>query len=283
MSRSNRARWPPYSHFWFRVGVLLPAAFAACALLCRYSGLDAALSNYFYDAEQHRFLVDSKGWIELLGHRIGKSVVLACWMLLLAAAIAAPKLPRLARHRRLAWTLVLAMALGPLVVTLLKDINSHACPWSLKAYGGAAEYTASWFVPRVEAGRCFPGGHAAGGFSIVAVAFAGAVLRRSGLIRAGLWLGLGVGAAFSILQVAKGAHFMSHNLWAAAIDLWMAGLVFSPPTRISRSSDETLLSSRKLLPAIKVENSVSALTRVPASPRAMQVTAKVENKSKPRG
>jgi membrane-associated PAP2 superfamily phosphatase len=236
MFRSDCGTWPPHSHFWLRVGVLLPVGLAACALLFRYSGLDAALSSYFYDAAQHRFLVGTNGWIELLGHRVGKSVVLVCWMLLLAAAIAAPRIPGFARHRRLVWTLVLAMALGPVVVTLLKDINSHACPWSLKAYGGAAEYSATWFVSRVEAGRCFPGGHAAGGFSIVAVAFAGAVLRRPRLCRAGLWLGLGVGAAFSILQVAKGAHFMSHNLWAAAIDLWMAALVFSPLMAPGRAS-----------------------------------------------
>lgn len=67
-------------------------------------------------------------------------------------------------------------------------------------------------------------------------AFAGAVLRRPRLCRAGLWLGLGVGTAFSFLQVAKGAHFMSDNLWAAAIDLWMAALVFSPLMAPGRAS-----------------------------------------------
>lgn len=47
-------------------------------------------------------------------------------------------------------------------------------------------------------------------------------------LRAGLWLGLGLGTAFSIFQVAEGAHFMSNNLLAPAIDLWMTALVFSP-------------------------------------------------------
>lgn len=228
MSRSDCGAWLPHSLFWLRVGVVLPAGFAVCALLLRHSGLDTALSGYFYDAGQHRFLVGSDGWIDLLGHRVGRSVILACWMLLLAVAIAAPRIPELSRHRRLIWTLVLAMALGPVVVTILKGINSHVCPWSLKAYGGAAQYSASWFVSHVEAGRCFPGGHAAAGFSITTVGFAGAILRHPGLRRTGLWLGLGVGALFSVLQVAKGAHFMSHNLWAAAIDLWMDALVFGP-------------------------------------------------------
>jgi membrane-associated PAP2 superfamily phosphatase len=247
MPKSNRGTWPPPSRFWLDVGVLLPLGLAACALLFRDSGLDTALSSYFYDTEQHRFLIGTNSWIELLGHRVGKSVVLTIWILLLTAAIAAPIIPRLVKHRKLLWTLVLAMALGPVLVTLLKDMNSHACPWNLKAYGGPTEYSASWFVSRAEAGHCFPGGHAAGGFSLVAIAFAGAALQRPGLCRIGLWLGLGVGAAFSILQVAKGAHFMSHNLWSAAIDLWTAALVFSPllaPVRGSRLNQSSIPAER---------------------------------------
>lgn len=228
MSSINRRAWPPAARFWFRVGVLLPFALAACAVLSRFSGLDEALTDRFYDAARNRFLVGTGGWTELLGHRVARSAILAGWLLLAAAAIAAPWLPALSSHRRVLRTSALAMALGPAVVAGLKAINSHACPWSLKAYGGAADYTSAWFVSSLEAGRCFPGGHAAGGFSIVAVAFAGALLGRPRLCRAGLVLGFSVGTAFSILQVAKGAHFLSHNLWAAAIDLWMAGLVFGP-------------------------------------------------------
>lgn len=230
MFRSDPGAWAPFSHFWLRAGVLLPLGFVACAVLFRDSGLDAWLSASFYDVTQHRFMVDSHGWIELLGHRVARSIIVAGWLLLIAAAVAAPAFPALARHRRLVWTLVLAMALGPAVVMLLKNINTHACPWSLKVYGGVAEYSASWFVSRAEAGRCFPGGHAASGFSLVAVAFAGALLRCRWLCRSGLWVGLAAGAVFSILQVARGAHFMSHNLWAAAIDLALAALVFNPVT-----------------------------------------------------
>lgn len=242
MFRFHHGAWPPHSRIWLRFGVLLPVGLAACAVLFSESGLDAALSALFYDGARHQFLISTGGWIELIGHRVGKFVVLTCWLLLAATGFATFWIPGLAAHRRLAWTLVLAMALGPGAVTLLKAINSHPCPWSLKEFGGTAENSASWFVSRIEAGQCFPGGHAAGGFSIVALGFAGAVLRRPRLCRGGLSLGLGVGTAFSILQVAKGAHFMSHNLWAGAIDLWLVALVFSPlmvPQPAARSNDDT--------------------------------------------
>ncbi|MFZ4287193.1 phosphatase PAP2 family protein [Variovorax sp. HJSM1_2] len=228
MSSVRWAPWSPDQAFFVKVGLVLPLLLAGLAVLLRSSGLDDRISAYFYDAQTQQFWLDTNGWAELLGHRLGKSLVLVVWLLLLAAAAAAPWLSPLKTHRRLLWTLVLAMGLGPSVVTLLKDINTHACPWSLKEFGGAANYSAEWFVPRLEAGRCFPGGHASGGFSLVAIAFAGQSLQRPRLRRLGLWLGLGVGALFSLLRVAQGAHFMSHNLWAASVDLWLAALVFSP-------------------------------------------------------
>lgn len=243
MFRSDPCTRSPDRHFWLLAGVLLPAALAACAVSLQATGLDAAVSSHFYDPAQHRFLISTKGWLELLGHRLGKSFVLTCWLLLLAFALACRWLPGVTGHRRLLWTLVVAMALGPALVSFLKGINSHRCPWNLREFGGAEDYSAEWFVAAVDAGRCFPGGHAAAGFSIVAVAFAGEVLRDRRLRGIGLWLGFSVGSAFSLLRVAQGAHFMSHNLWAAAIDLWAAALVFSPLLLSDRASNGAIASS----------------------------------------
>lgn len=214
--------------FLLHIGLLLPLLCAGLALLLRASGLDDALTRAFFDARAGEFLIANSGWFEQIGHRLGRNLVITAWLLLLAAALASRWVKDLAPYRAVLWTTVAAMALGPVLVTLLKDINTHACPWSLKDYGGTADYSDLWFVSRAAAGRCFPGGHAAGGFSLVALAFAGEAIGHRGLRRWGLWLGLGLGAVFSLLRVAQGAHFVSHNLWSAAVDLWMAALVFSP-------------------------------------------------------
>ena len=184
----SRIRLGPWSHdraFFVKFGLVLPLLLAALGMFLRSSGLDDSLSAYFYDTQTQQFLVATDGWAELLGHRLGKSLVFVVWLMLLAAAAAAPWLPALKAHRRLLWTLVAAMGLGPALVTLLKDINTHACPWSLKEFGGAADYSADWFVSRLEAGRCFPGGHASGGFSLAAIAFAGQFLQLPKLRRLG--------------------------------------------------------------------------------------------------
>jgi membrane-associated PAP2 superfamily phosphatase len=154
--------------------------------------------------------------------------VLALWALLLAAALAAPWWPHLRAQRHLLWLTVLAMALGPAVVAGLKDINTVACPWDLSPFGGSASYRFEWFVSRAQAGRCFPGGHAAGGFSLVALVFAGRLSQWRELERWSLLATLVLGSLFGWVRLMQGAHFMSHNLWAAALDWWLALACFTP-------------------------------------------------------
>lgn len=222
--------------------LLLPLGCVLLAQWLRHSGWDDRISALFFDAATQRFPARNSLALELWGHRIAKSVMLGVWAMLLAATLAAPWLPRLRPHRRLLWTTTLAMALGPGLVAFVKDINTHACPWDLKAFGGSADYSARWFVSRVDAGRCFPGGHAAGGFSLVALVFAFQVLGQTRRMWLTLALTLLLGTAFGAVRTVQGAHFVSHSLWSAAVDWWVAGVFFLPlllarPTRASAASD----------------------------------------------
>lgn len=208
--------------------VVLPGMFALLGPALHWSGADFALSRLWFDSASGQFVGQDVRWLELLGHRLAKSAVLALWGLLLVAAVAARWWPAWRPHRGVLWRTVLAMALGPAVVAGLKDINTAACPWSLVEFGGSAVYHLDWFVSRAEAGRCFPGGHAAGGFSLIALAFAGRLTGHPRLERWGLWAALLVGGLFSGVRMLQGAHFASHNLWSAALDWWLAMLVFAP-------------------------------------------------------
>ncbi len=207
--------------------LVVPALIAALALALRACGWDQYLSEILFDPTRNQF--PARGWLslDLLGHRLAKSVVFALWFVLLATALAAPWVERLREHRAVLWATVLAMAAGPSLVVMLKSLNSIHCPWDLKQFGGTADMTTEWFVSAANAGRCFPGGHAAGGFSLAALYFAGTALGHTGLTRIGLALTVVTGLLFSAVRVIQGAHFVSHNLWAAAIDWWAAALIFA--------------------------------------------------------
>jgi membrane-associated PAP2 superfamily phosphatase len=196
--------------------------------LSHSSGLDQRIAAFFYDPLAHGFPAHRWEILETLGHRFAKSAVLGLWLLLLAAALAANWVERLRAQAPLLWVTLIAMALGPTIVVLMKELNGYRCPWDLVQFGGIAEYGSGWFVPRVNAGHCFPSGHAAGGFSLIALFFAGSTSGHEGIRRWGLVIAVGAGCLFSMVRIAQGAHFLSHNLWSAAIDWVVAALVFTP-------------------------------------------------------
>ena len=72
------------------------------------------------------------------------------------------------------------------------------------------------------AGRCFPAGHAAAGFSFVGGYFA---LARDTPRAARWWLAVALvmGLLLGLGQQMRGAHYMSHTLWTAWL-CWTVGL-----------------------------------------------------------
>ncbi|MBC7945755.1 MAG: phosphatase PAP2 family protein [Burkholderiales bacterium] len=109
----------------------------------------------------------------------------------------------------------------------LKAISNKHCPYDLERYGGFAPYVGLLETPApgIQAGRCFPGGHASGGFSLMAAFF---IWRRRRPQRAYLVLAatFACGFVLGFGRILQGAHFLSHNLctawvcWLVAIGLY---------------------------------------------------------------
>lgn len=211
------------------------------ALGVKLSGLDLAISDYYYSADLAGFPARANDVLEVIGHKSAKSILLAAWFVLLGGAVAAHFDPATRPWRRVLWATVLGMALGPTIVSILKSITSFPCPWDLHRYAGFAEETGQIFVAPRFAGQCFPAGHSAGGFSLFALYFGLRVIGRPEAARWAFVLTLVVGIAFSYVRVIQGAHFVSHTLWSAGIDWICAGLPFC------------LISRRLPLPAVEQE------------------------------
>lgn len=221
-----------------RVGLhilFVPCLLALLALLAAGTGLDRAVSDFFFDSSTSRFRGQDSFALELIGHQAARAFLWIVWIGVVVATFAVHHARLRPEMHTALYATLLAMALGPIVVFLLKGITSHQCPWSLRSYGGFADYSSHWFVAKAEAGRCFPSGHAAGGFSLIAIYFLGRAIGSNLLQRVGLIAALALGTAFSAVRVAQGAHFLSHNLWSAAIDWLVAALVFAPLLARKRS------------------------------------------------
>lgn len=220
--------FPAHRRFLLVHVLVIPAGLVLVAVIVRATGLDDRLAAAFFDPASVGFPARQWTLLELLGHRVAKSAAWGVWLLLLTLAAASAFVPRLRAHGALLWTSVAAMAMGPVLVVMLKGINSHHCPWDLARFGGYAQATSDWFVRRIEAGQCFPSGHAAAGFCLIAVYFAGVALGRPSLARAGLLAAITAGCIFSAVRMVQGAHFLSHNLWSAAIAWCAAAFTFAP-------------------------------------------------------
>lgn len=221
---ANRAGGSLVRFYLLHLG--LPLALAALLLaLFESFPIDFAVSERFYDRAARGFPMRSNWFFEVGLHTVAKIAVILFGIVLLWIFLASFSRPRWRAWRMPALYVVLCLVLGPLLVAELKERSCHHCPWHLSMYGGSQPYFGllESAPPGATLGKCFPSGHASGGFALMSIYFA-LRLRDAKKARAGLVLGLVAGLLLGFGRVAQGAHFVSHVL-ASGLYVWLACLV----------------------------------------------------------
>jgi len=205
--------------------LLLPALLGTLMLVPLLGfRLDIGLSALFYSpGEGFRLWHD---WLlEKVLHDWVKEIVRAVVLLLALAAFASLRMERLRPLRRLLWFVLLATLLAAAAVTAVKHTSLQTCPVGIDLFGGSEPYF-SLLEPApagVRSGQCWPGGHAASAFSFFPLVFAARQMGRQRLARGLFWFVMLFGFVLTMVQVARGAHFFSHQVWTALI-CWYASL-----------------------------------------------------------
>ena len=218
--------------FWH---LLVPAALAPLIWwMFTATAIDRALIAAYYDSATHTFPLRDNAFLENVMHSGLKLVVTAIALSLLGAYLLSFLVPPLApQRRRLLWMFA-GMAGATLLVSSLKQASSLHCPWDLAEYGGFAPFQTLFdrLPDNTAPGRCFPGGHASGGFALMALYFG---LRDSHATRARILLvaGLALGMVMGWAQMMRGAHFLSHNVWSGWLEWMFLALFYHlvPPHR----------------------------------------------------
>lgn len=133
--------------------------------------------------------------------------------LALLAVIFSRKIPWVHNRKEGMLIVLLSTVVTVTLVGFLKGATDVPCPSQLALYDGNYPYSTFWahlLSPEQAArARCFPAGHASGGFALLSLAF----LFRS---RKNRWIGFGIGMALGwtlgIYKMAIGDHFLSHTL-----------------------------------------------------------------------
>ncbi|WP_253477416.1 phosphatase PAP2 family protein [Pseudomonas kilonensis] len=214
MSSSVLRPAPRPLNFWLCLTV--PIVAAITLVLLEWTDLDMDLARLFYDPAAGSFIGRHSFFLEDILHDRAKEVVIVFSVLAVLGFISSFFIARLKPFKRELGCLVLSLALATSFVTPMKAVTAVQCPWSLKEFGGKETYS-ELLSPRPatdKPGRCWPGGHAATGFTLFALFF---VLRdrRPRLARQALIFAFTLGTVFSLGRMMQGAHFFSHNVWTA--------------------------------------------------------------------
>ncbi|MBM5574094.1 phosphatase PAP2 family protein [Deefgea sp. CFH1-16] len=209
------------------------------ALIYPQTQWDHALIAPYFDSVQQRFFLKDHAFLTQFMHQGLKNLMILLALIMLAAWAASWKYPKLQAHRRRIGWILCGMGLAVLIISMFKSFSNHACPWDLSLYGGFAAEIPLWGALPIGAkpGQCMPGGHASGGYALLAFYFGLLDLNRRWAY-AGLAAGLIFGTAMGWAQMMRGAHFLSHNLWTLWT-IWVVLLLWYcvwPPVRKMEST-----------------------------------------------
>jgi len=210
--------------FW-RTHLLWPAAaWVVGIVVVETSHVDFVIGDLFYDFETGVWPYHHHWLTEAVIHEGGRDFVVLIALSVVVALAGSFLLRRLTPYRKGFAYLFLAMLVSIGFVALGKQLTHIDCPWSLVRYGGDRPYIGLFEARPGELppGQCFPSGHASGGFAMLAFYF---FLRRYAprWRMLGLTAGLTLGGVYGVAQQARGAHFVSHDLWTVGL-VWFSCL-----------------------------------------------------------
>jgi len=144
---------------------------------------------------------------------------------LLALLVLFRKRRFVAGNRRGLFIVLLSLVLVPLAANMLKASTNVACPRALSQFGGSLPYVK--LLEPYPAGRrpaqrqrCFPAGHASGGFALMSLYYLPGSWRRR---RYALLFGLVAGWTTGLYKMVIGDHYLSHTV----VSMLMAWLIIN--------------------------------------------------------
>lgn len=220
-------------------------------LLYPHTHLDTRITDLFYDTQLHRFTLKNDPFLTVWMHVRLKWSMVAVAIASLILALLSYRLSSLKAYRlSLLWVFA-GMVVSTTAVSIFKHYSLHGCPWDITLYGGSLPLLDLFTSPPagIEAGRCFPAGHPSGGFALMAFYFAFMHSKPHFSVFM-LWIGLFMGLLMGLVQMMRGAHFLSHVLWSGWL-VWMVLLALywlwpaGKPASGSQSASLALLMLRE--------------------------------------
>ncbi len=184
-------------------------------LLSEITRIDLSLQEYFYNADVRQWLVDDNNAVARFVFYDGiKKLYIGFVLLAIVAVLLSGKVKLFQQYKTGLMIVMLSTILVPLVVNGLKAVTNVPCPKHLRHFGGDYPYvTILKAYPdgfqQDKPVRCYPAGHASGGFALMSLFF---LFRGRRAKKLALTTAIALGWITGGYKMLIGDHFFSHTL-----------------------------------------------------------------------
>ncbi|MCK9473478.1 phosphatase PAP2 family protein [Sulfurimonas sp.] len=184
--------------------------------LFEFTNIDIFVQNYFYDATTQKWLLSHQrgSWLDILFYTGIKKAIIVFGVLILFLYLYSFKNSAkiLKEYQRRLLIVLLSLIIIPIFVGLLKAYSNVPCPCDFTYFGG--DYPYIRVVDSMPQGifkkfKCFPAGHASGGFALMSLFFLFKE-RKNRFIA--LSSAIIIGSSMGVYKMLIGHHYLSHTI-----------------------------------------------------------------------
>ena len=179
------------------------------------STTDIWVQSHFYDPMTHTWIVDSHNEVLAFIFYDGiKRLLIMVGIVLFIITLVFWRRSFFLSYRRGMMIVLLSSIAVPLVVGSLKALTNMPCPKSLEIFNGTYPHTCVWenYTAKechLEQQKCWPAGHASGGFALLSLIFL-FHSRRNKIAAASI--AMVIGWSMGTYKMLIGDHFLSHTV-----------------------------------------------------------------------
>jgi membrane-associated PAP2 superfamily phosphatase len=201
--------------------------------------VDLSVQDMFYNFSTHKWILDwSLQPYKFVFYDGIKKFLIGIAVLFLLVLIFFYKTKIVREYKKGMVILILSAIFVPAIASGLKKETNMPCPKDEVHYGGIYPRTAVWqeysqeFKLTHKRSKCWPAGHASGGFALLSLFFLFKKKRNKFI---GLGIGLTTGWAMGLYKMIIGDHFLSHTVitmilaWLIILLIAKSVYVFSFP------------------------------------------------------
>jgi membrane-associated PAP2 superfamily phosphatase len=179
------------------------------------SGTDIWVQSHFYNPQTHQWIVDTNNEVlKFIFYDGIKRLLIIIAVIFLLVLIAGWNKEWMRGYRRGFFIVILSSIIVPVAVGSLKAVTNMPCPKNVETFGGAYPHTCVWekYTAKechLEKQKCWPAGHASGGFALLSLIFLFHSRRNKILsVVAAMVIGWSMGS----YKMLIGDHFLSHTV-----------------------------------------------------------------------